>query len=259
MNVYIVTGSTRGMGQALAKAILAYGDHLLSLSSAPDQISEQWVNVQCDLSRPDTVNACLEKLLADGLPLAVDDLVLINNAGVLHPMGPIDQLPGNEIHYHLMVNQMAPALLMSAFIHLTRRFECARRIINISSGAARYPYAGWSIYCANKAALEMMTLCVAQEQARAAKPMVVCAVSPGKVETQMQEIIRNSSPELFPAQPDFVEAKTSGDLAHPDEVAGLLLSLDKARQFKNGCIYDLRQAIRQNGELHIEPLSSLLG
>ncbi len=259
MNVYIVTGSTRGIGQALAEAILANGDQLRSLSSAPDQIGEQWVNVQCDLSRPDTVKACLEKLLAVGLPLSVDDLVLINNAGVLHPMGPIDQLPENEIQRHMMVNQMAPALLMSAFIRLTRDIECGCRIINISSGAARYPYAGWSIYCANKAALEMMTLCVALEQQNAAKPIVVCAVLPGKVETQMQEIIRSSSPALFPAQPDFVKAKTSGDLANPDEVAGILLALDKAQQFKNGGIYDLRQTIRHNGELHIEPISSLLG
>lgn len=254
MNTYIVTGTTRGIGRALAEAILAGGDQLLALSRLPDRSDGRWVNVQCELSRSETVIPCLERLLVPGFHLSSDNLVLINNAGVLAPMSSLGRMQEDQISYHMQVNQMAPVLLMSAFIRLSREFSGKRRIINISSGAARHPYSGWSLYCASKAALEMVTLCAAREQEVEVNPVGICAVSPGKVDTDMQVMIRQSSPEQFPAQPQFLRAKASGELMTPEQVACLLLALDKAGQFKNGGIYDLRNAIDHNGMLGISPL-----
>lgn len=256
MHTYIVTGTTRGLGQAIADLIVHNGDQLLTLSSAADHVRANWNNIECDLRASETVVPCLKRLLSKGIHSSTDHLVLINNAGVLAPIGGLGQIREDHIQDHLVVNQVAPALLMSAFIRLTLHFSGKRRIINISSGAARHPYAGWSLYCASKAALEMMTLCVASEQKGAVDPVSVCAVSPGKVATDMQVMIRHSDPARFPAQPKFVQAKLSGELVHPEVAARQLLSLDRGGQLKDGGIYDLRNAVDHHGELRIEPVLS---
>lgn len=258
MNTYIVTGTTRGIGRALAETILADGDQLLSLSSAPDGVNGNWINVACDLSCSDTVVPCLKKLFSAGADILTGELVLINNAGVLAPTGPMGQVEEELFLPHLLVNQVAPYILISAFIRLTRDFTGGRRIINIASGAARNPYAGWGLYCASKAALEMMTLCAALEQKNTVNPVSVCAVSPGKVETDMQVAIRHSDPSQFPAQPKFVRAKEDGELLTPSAAARMLMELDKGGQLKNGGIYDLRDAIDKNGVLSIESITALM-
>ena len=227
MNFYIVTGTTRGLGRALADAITDAGDYLLSLSSAPERFRHRFHNVKCDLRRLESIPASLERLLN---PIGLENgagIILINNAGVLEPVGPVDTIGPSHILDHLLVNQAAPALLMSAFIRLTEGIKAQRRIINISSGAGRHPYAGWSMYCASKAALNMMTQCIAAEQQLRSDAVVVSAVSPGKMETDMQAQVRAADASLFPAREDFIRAKEQGDLMDPRRAAEIILSLDK--------------------------------
>jgi benzil reductase ((S)-benzoin forming) len=110
------------------------------------------------------------------------------------------------------------------------------------------------MYSSAKASLEMMTRCTAAEQALCKDPVVVCAVCPGRVETRMQRRIRDSSPDRFPAQPDFVQAKNRGDVIGPHQVAGVLLTLDRAGQLRNGHVYDLRDVKRNPDGLSIDPI-----
>jgi benzil reductase ((S)-benzoin forming) len=143
---------------------------------------------------------------------------------------------------------------MAEFIRQTAGLEIVRRIINISSGAARHPYAGWAMYCGAKAFLEMITRCVAAEQEAREDPVVVCAVCPGRVETRMQRRIRDLSPDQFPAQPDFVQAKKRGDVLRPELVADMLLTLDRAGPLRNGHVYDLRDVQQHAGGRSIDPI-----
>lgn len=242
MKIYIITGTTNGIGRALADAVVSAGEHLLSLSRAADKTEPNRHNIQCDLRHTERIGESLERLLATVQLDQATELILINNAGVLEPIGPIDQLSTDGIINHLHVNQAAPAVLMSEFIRLTRGQSSERRIINISSGAAKHPYAGWSVYCASKAALDMMTMCVAKEQERRNNPVKVCAVYPGRVETRMQYQIRHTETAKFPAKPDFVKAKKLGKLLSAKEAAEMILALDNAGELKSGGLYDLREA-----------------
>jgi benzil reductase ((S)-benzoin forming) len=255
MRAYVITGITRGIGRALAEAVIARNEQLLSLSSAPDRIEPMWHNLKCDLRHPERLAPLLERLLTSVSLDGIGHLVLINNAGVLAPMGPLDEADAKGIIDHLQVNQAAPAVLMSAFIRLTAAFPGRRGIINISSGAAVHPYAGWAMYCAGKSALDMMTLCAAAEQRMRSNPVRICSIYPGKVETDMQRVVRRSDPDRFPAQPQFVMARERGELSPPGEVARAILTLDAAGKFENGCIYDLRTVIKDTKAL--EPVRAL--
>ncbi len=255
MRAYVVTGTTRGIGSALAEAVMARNEQLLSLSSAPDRLEPKWHNLRCDLRHPERLGSLLERLLSSVSLDGISHLVLINNAGVLAPMGPLDEADAQRIIDHLHVNQAAPAILMSAFIRLTATFSGRRRIINISSGAAVHPYAGWAMYCGGKSALDMMTLCAAAEQRGRSNPVDICSIYPGKVETDMQRVVRRCDPAKFPAQPQFVLAKARGELSTPGQVARAIIALDAAGKLKNGCIYDLRTAAKDTQAL--DPVRTL--
>jgi len=257
MRAFIVTGTTRGIGRSIAETIIERKEQVLSLSSAPDQIASLWHNLKCDLRQTEEIRARLERLIQTISLDQFSDLVLINNAGVLDPVGPIEEADEGMIVENLMVNQAAPAILMSAFIGLTGNFPGRRRIINISSGAAVHPYAGWAMYCASKSALDMMTLCAAEEQKGQINPVQICSVYPGKVETDMQVAVRRSNPEKFPAQPKFVMAKATGDLLSAGQAARAIINMDASGAFHNGCIYDIRSAATGEESGTVEPIRSL--
>jgi benzil reductase ((S)-benzoin forming) len=254
---YLVTGTTRGIGRALAEVIRDDRHSLFSLSSQRDSKAPGLCNTKCDLGRTDQVSAAGRHLVRKMIGSKPDALVLINNAAVLDPIGPLVSADPETIVRHLLVNQAAPATLMSIFIAMTSQFAGTRHIINISSGAARTPYAGWAMYCGTKAAMDMMTLCAAMEQQANHTGAEICAVYPGKVDTGMQASIRRTAPSLFPRHADFIGAKVRGELLAPKAVARLIIDLYRQGQFKNGGIYDLRSARTDRGRCTIEPARTI--
>ena len=181
------------------------------------------------------------------------DVILINNAGVLAPIGALDTADPAAIDAALQVNLMAPLRLMVLFIRAAHRMRGDRRIINITSGAGRHPYAGWSHYCAAKAAVNMLTRCTALDQRRRSNPVNMCAVAPGVVATDMQAEIRRADDSDFPDRPRFVRLAESGGLLAPEAVARLIVGLDAGGQFRSGQLYDLRRAQWSNGRATIIP------
>ncbi|MEJ2641704.1 MAG: SDR family NAD(P)-dependent oxidoreductase [Desulfosarcinaceae bacterium] len=241
MNTYLVTGTTRGLGLGLVQAIADRGDVALTLSSAPDSDQSGHVNVQADLADAAILPSRLDLLLERIDPAATEALVLINNAGLLEPLMPLERAAADSIGKAYAVNLVAPAILMAHFLSRTEKLTLPRRIINISSGAATKPYSGWGCYCSSKAGLEMLTRCVAEEQARGDHPAHVCAVAPGVVDTDMQRQVRETTDALFPHRQKFVQLHQQGALAPPLSVAHRLLALDEAGRFKSGGCHDLRE------------------
>jgi benzil reductase ((S)-benzoin forming) len=243
MNTYIITGTTRGLGLGLVQAVAERGDLALTLSSAPDGDHNGHINVQADLVDAAKLPARLDRLLARVDHAATDALILINNAGRLDPLMPLERAAVEPIAESYAVNLVAPAILMAHFLSRTEKLTLARRIINISSGAATQPYAGWGCYCSTKAGLEMLTRCVAAEQSRQDNPAHVCAVAPGVVDTDMQCQVRATTDALFPRRQKFVRLHEQGALATPLSVAHQLLVLDEAGRFESGGCHDLREMV----------------
>jgi benzil reductase ((S)-benzoin forming) len=237
MNLYVVTGATRGLGEALAQQIAAQaGNRLVTLGRAASDA----VNIQVDLADGAALGRACDELERRIAAMPFERAVLINNAGVIAPVGPLEKVDPAELQRSLAVNFTAPILLMRRFLDATRAVGL-RRVINISSGAARRPIFGWSAYCAAKAGLDMASRVVALEAATRGLAVEVASLAPGVIDTSMQATVRGASAEDFADVERFRAMKAEGTLRPAADVAADILRLEAAGKLAGDAIQDLRQ------------------
>lgn len=237
MNLYVVTGATRGLGEALAQQIAAQADNrLVTVGRAASDA----VNIQVDLADAAAVERACDELDRRIAGKPFDRAVLINNAGVIAPVGPLEKVDAAELQRNLAVNFTAPILLMRRFLDATRAVGL-RRIVNISSGAARRPIFGWSAYCAAKAGLDMASRVVALEAATRGLAVEVASLAPGVIDTSMQATVRGASAEDFADVERFRAMKADGILRPAADVAADILRLEAAGKLAGDPVQDLRQ------------------
>ncbi len=147
----------------------------------------------------------------------------INSAGVLEPIAPLREIEAPQALRHVAINLMGTLHGSASFIRHLHRRGGDGVLVNISSGAARRAYAGWSTYCAAKAGVDRLTECIALEERD--HGLRAFAVAPGVVDTAMQERIRASSRSDFPELPRFLELERRGHFNSPRFVADHLLTL----------------------------------
>jgi NAD(P)-dependent dehydrogenase (short-subunit alcohol dehydrogenase family) len=246
--VYVVTGASRGLGEAIALELVAPGAAVIGIArgesralAARATAGAHVEQVACDLARVGELDALLSKLLSR-LPLVRCSLVaLVNNAGVLEPVGPAGALAAGAIGTHLAVNVAAPLVLTNAFLRETASLGASRRILNVSSGAGRNARAGWSVYCAGKAALDHFTRAVALEQRALANGARVVALAPGVIDTDMQATVRGQTAERFPTVAQFLELHRTGALVAPADAARRVAAFLHAAEFGDREVADLRE------------------
>jgi NAD(P)-dependent dehydrogenase (short-subunit alcohol dehydrogenase family) len=250
-HLYIVTGASRGLGAAIADQLLAPGNHLLCLARRTrDELAEractreatceQW---SADLSRPVEVATRLEAWLKTLDAGSFASASLINNAGVLTRIGPIDDCSGEELSAALRVGVEAPLLLSAAFLRATNGWSARRRILNISSGLGRRAMAGQAAYCAAKAGLDHMTRAMALDEAhRGSDGAAVVSLAPGVIDTEMQVQLRSGDAARFPERELFVGLKSSGRLASAEQAAAQVIAYLQRPDFGSEPIADVRDA-----------------
>jgi benzil reductase ((S)-benzoin forming) len=220
----IVTGHTRGLGAALAEQLLARGIAVLGVSRSRhptlaarfDGLLDE---VELDLSDSTRVAAWLAGGALRDFTQRAERVLLVNNAGTVQPIGPCDVQDLGEIARAVSLNVAAPLLFAAAFTAATAGAG-DRRIAHVSSGAARNAIAGWSVYCATKAALDHHARAVALDQSPALR---ICSVAPGVVDTDMQTEIRGAAADRFPSRARFEDLKRNGQLATPEQSATKLI------------------------------------
>ncbi|MBN4666216.1 SDR family oxidoreductase [Pandoraea nosoerga] len=244
--IAILTGASRGLGAALARELLAPGTHLVTLARHPDddlaaQAAARGASLEqiaVDLSDAEAAAGVAERIFA-ALPREAGRYLLINNAGTVNPVANAAALDdAAAIGAAFALNVTSVMLLTSRFLAATQGLAAKRQIVNISSGAGRNPNAGWAVYCSTKAALDMYTRVVNAEHR--AHGVQAVSLAPGVVDTGMQETIRSSSPESFPALARFQEMKASGKLSSPEDVARRILALTARDDFGQTEIDDIR-------------------
>ncbi len=240
-NLYIVTGTTRGLGAALAARIAAdRANDLIALARAPDGAVPGGWRIEADLADSAALARACERAVARMRGKRPAKAVLINNAGIVSPIGPLDQVDAAELERSLAVNLLAPMLLMRWFLGATAEVPL-RRIINISSGAARRPIFGWSAYCSAKAGLDMASRTVALECEARGLAVEVVSLAPGVIDTPMQGLVRAAPPERFRDVERFRAMKAEGALRPADDVAADILRLEAAGSLRGDPVRDLRE------------------
>ena len=241
MNDIIITGASKGIGKALYNELKNNKNNRLYLVARNFEISE-FMNANIfkyDLSDVNYIDSLVEQIF-NKIDLSNSErIVLINNAGILSPI----KFSGNDEPYeiinNLSVNLMAPVLLTSGFIKKLKNFKGEKKVINISSGAGKAPYAGWSLYTTAKAGIDMFTRSIALEQSMVENGVKVVSFAPGIVETDMQKQIRNTNKEDFPLVDKFLQIKEQ-NLAFSPEIPAKAISELIFNEFKSGELLDIR-------------------
>jgi benzil reductase ((S)-benzoin forming) len=238
MNLYIVTGTTKGLGKALADRISGHpSNELVALARATDGPVPGGIRFQLDLGDTAAIERVFDRVATHVKSKVYEKAVLINNAGLVSPVGRIDRVDAGELERNLVVNLIAPLLLTRRFLLATTGIK-VRRVINISSGAGRRPIAGWGAYCAAKAGLDMASRVAAQEMG--GQGVDIVSLAPGVIDTDMQGVVRGATAEDFPDVARFQQMKANGELRHADDVAAEILRHERAGKLTGDALLDLR-------------------
>ncbi len=217
MKRYIITGTSSGIGKALALKFLEDADaHVLGISRRTAIVHERFTHLRADLSKIEA----LEDVEFEFTGLETE-IVLVNCAGWIGEIAPLGSQDHLAIEESFNINLVAPSILINQFLIQTKNLNARRVIVNISSGAAKHPIKSWATYCASKAGLEMLTRVLNEEHPE----IESYAISPGIVNTNMQQDIRDAKPGLFPDQERFKNYFVQGELKSPEEVAAQIVYL----------------------------------
>ncbi|MFK7921067.1 MAG: SDR family NAD(P)-dependent oxidoreductase [Bacteroidia bacterium] len=248
-DIYFITGTSRGIGAALAKALLSVGNEIHCFSRSGNEklgrlaadVGVRLVDHKLDLSKAQASVNYLQGLFQKIKQENINSLTLVHNAGLLEPIGQIGS--GNDLktlEKGLVVNLVTPLLITEQFVAKFQLWPIPKKILNISTGAARNPYISWNMYCSSKAGFDMHAQVLAEEQKSQAHPIKVLALAPGVVDTSMQDLIRTKTEDKFPMLERFVELKENGDLVSPEQVAQSIMELLKSTEFGDPVLMDLR-------------------
>lgn len=252
MNYFIVTGSSKGLGEAIAKLLLKENHHLICIARSENKDLEfaakesgaEFTFLQEDLSKHERVTGIVQYLLSkiekDG---QVEGVYLINNAGMVDPIKPAGKADETSMTKAVHLNLLTPMLMTNEFIRLTEEWDCKKVIVNISSGAANRPIHGWNTYCTTKAGLDMFTKSVGLEQSQVAHPTTILSFSPGIMDTDMQGVIRSSDEKDFSNVETFKNYHEEGQLRSPSFVAEKMVDLIFSNTVENGRVYDIKEFV----------------
>ncbi|QUJ76460.1 SDR family oxidoreductase [Sulfitobacter albidus] len=187
----MITGASRGIGASAARIFAEAGANVALLARSQDDIAEiageigqSAIAIPCNVARYAEMTAAVETTVQafGGLD------VLINNAGVVDPIGHIGDTDPEAWGQLIDINLKGVYYGVHAALPALR--QGGGSVLTISSGAAHSAIEGWSAYCSSKAAVNMFNRALHNEEA--ANGIRAIGLSPGTVATQMQRTIKAS-------------------------------------------------------------------
>jgi len=226
-NHFIITGTSRGIGEQLAKMLLEQNHMVHGISRGDSSLTEyqNYTHIHYDLSDTSGIATLMDSVFNQIDLHHADMICLVNNAAMAEPLKPIEQCTLDDINTSLQISLIAPMLLTSCFINLSENVRIRRKIINISSGSGSYPSPDMSVYCTAKAGLNMFSQCVGLEQVKSEFPVEIIAVDPGMVDTEMQMLAREKNDRDFEMAKYFRHAHQTGQLLTTEALCRHLLNI----------------------------------
>lgn len=235
--VAIVTGGGRGFGRAIAEALAAAGASVVIASRNAPELDDVVKAIKGSGGRAlaQTADVSDERQVQE-LVLAAErwvgpPTILVNNAGTLEPLAMLARsdpalwlrnVSVNVGGVYLPIRAVLPGMLERG----------SGRIVNVSSGSATRPSAGWTAYAASKAAVVQLTRALALELENTGVTAV--AYDPGPMDTEMQERIRRASTADFPRADEFRQMQREGRLRDPRVAARVIAYLALPATERNG-------------------------
>lgn len=218
---FLITGTSRGIGEALAKKLLEKGNTVLGVSrNRSDRLrSTKYHHLSFDLADTLRISQIMEKVgeIADNKDF--DFVCLVNNASATEPIGSIEKCPAIEIESHVRIGLIAPMILTSMFMRRFSGNKIRKKVAFISSVSGFTAYPDVSVYNSCKAGLTMFAQCVGLEQENREYGFEVISIGPGMVDTSMQQAARSKRDDEFASAGFFKQAFKDGKLQGPDNVA----------------------------------------
>ena len=249
MKYYVITGGSQGLGAEFVKLIdMESNKKIISISRTKldyEPLTEDHIHIKCDLSDFSAISKVIDDISSHIVKDKVSQMIFINNAGSVDPIGEFGDVESVAIKNSLVLNAITPIVFINEFIKHFQETPIDKRVINITSGAARKAIRGLAAYSAGKSAVNKITEIVAQEQQNKRYPIKISAISPGMIETATQKKLRETEEDRLSSKEIYLKAYESGKLLPPEFVAGILL--DFAKSFTiNGLIVHIKDLIGEN-------------
>ena len=262
--VAVVTGGGRGLGRAFAEALVRAGAAVAVIARSAAEPAETVAILERagGTARAFTADisdaAAIGKAMA-GIECALGPVdLLVNNAGVIGPLGPIAETDVEAWWRTMEINLRGQLLCAQALLPgmIARK---RGRIVNVASGAGATMFPNFSAYVTSKTALVRFAECLAAEVKE--HGIAVFAMGPGTVRTAMAEYSLNS-PEGQKWLPWFKTIFDEGRNLPPERAAGILLTLASGRaDGLSGCFVrpddDLDRLIANTAEIEKRKLYTL--
>jgi NAD(P)-dependent dehydrogenase (short-subunit alcohol dehydrogenase family) len=234
--VAIITGSSKGIGKAIAQGLAENGAKVVISSrkqEAVDKVAREFreagleaVGYQCHIGDPEQRKSLIAKTIEHYGRIDI----LVNNAAINPYYGPLEDSEEAVFDKIMSVNVKAPWILSN--LALPHMKENGGSIINISSVEGLTPGFGLGLYSATKAALIMLTKNQAKEWGRyGIRANVLC---PGLIKTKFSEGLWTNDKLVA----GFTKAIPLGRIATPEEMAGVVMLLaSDAGSYMTGGVY----------------------
>jgi benzil reductase ((S)-benzoin forming) len=213
---FYITGISGGLGKALTLHFLSEGHLVTGMSRNCSVKHESFEFIPCDLSVPQSIPQ-------------VDfdrsrEIVFINNAGVIGNVKRLSEQPEPDCIEVMNINALSPMLLCHQLLAHTPLHQ-AITIVNISSGAGSRSIPGWASYCASKSALDRFSETLYKEELERGRQIRVYSLSPGVIDTAMQDRIRQATSLEFSSAETFAELQKNNELQQPETVAAVIANM----------------------------------
>jgi 3-oxoacyl-[acyl-carrier protein] reductase len=238
----LVTGASRGIGLACAKALAAAGHKVVLAARNLEKLEEaaaeiraaggEALVVQIDLASPESIQAAIKQAIADAGPIHI----LVNNAGVTKD--GLSMRMKLEDFTSVIQTNLTGAFLCAQGVMSGMMKERWGRIINIASVVGEMGNAGQANYVSSKAGLIGLTKSLAQELA--SRGITVNAITPGFIETDMTAVL---SDEVKEKMLNVIPLKRFGKAEDIAEAVKFLAS--------EGAGYITGHALKVNGGMYM--------
>jgi benzil reductase ((S)-benzoin forming) len=219
VNYYFITGSSKGLGKAIAELLLQKENNFVfGYARSSSIIHQRYYHKHVDFANLEAVQKIKFPELKDA-----EKIVLMNNAGIVGEIKHVGNLTNQKLLDCYTINLIVPTIFANEFVKTYKKSAAEKLVVNISSGAAQSAIDGWNVYCATKAGLDMFSKVLQEESNIDKTNFRVLSIAPGIIDTEMQQQIRSADTSNFSNINRFVDYKKNGDLASAQETAKKIL------------------------------------